>query len=206
MDRVRVDRWLWAARFFKTRSTAADAVLGGRVHVNSARVKPSKEARPGDRLEVTVGAVRRELVVRGVAEKRSPASVAATLYEETPESAARRSSWPSSAGWRGLGRTSAPGRRSATSGASTRCGLSYAAADPAGRHAGSRGLTRIDVLRYIDRHRYDVDHPANRSRSRRLLCAARRRRLSDDEAAATAALFRALGDPARVRIVISSRQ
>ena len=90
MDRVRVDRWLWAARFFKTRSTATDAVLGGRVHVNGARVKPSKELRPGDRLEVTVGDVRRDLVVRGVAEKRGPASVAATLYEETPESAARR--------------------------------------------------------------------------------------------------------------------
>lgn len=90
MDRVRVDRWLWAARFFKTRSAATDAVLGGRVHVNGARVKPSKEVRAGDRLEVTVGAVRRELVVRGVAEKRGPASAAATLYEETPESAARR--------------------------------------------------------------------------------------------------------------------
>jgi ribosome-associated heat shock protein Hsp15 len=90
MDRVRVDRWLWAARFFKTRSAATDAVLGGRVHVNGARVKPSKEVQDGDRLEVTVGAVRRELVVRGVAEKRGPATVAATLYEETAESVARR--------------------------------------------------------------------------------------------------------------------
>jgi ribosome-associated heat shock protein Hsp15 len=90
MDRVRIDRWLWAARFFKTRGTATDAVLGGRVHVNGARVKPSKEVRAGDRLAVTVGPARRELVVRGVAEKRGPASVAATLYEETPESVARR--------------------------------------------------------------------------------------------------------------------
>ena len=90
MDRVRVDRWLWAARFFKTRGAATDAVLGGRVHLNGARVKPSKDVQAGDRIEITIGAVRRELVVRGVAEKRGPASVAATLYEETPESAARR--------------------------------------------------------------------------------------------------------------------
>ena len=90
MDAVRIDRWLWAARLFKTRSAATEAVLGGRAHVNGARVKPSKEVRPGDRLEVTVGDARRELVVRGVAEKRGPASVAATLYEETPDSILRR--------------------------------------------------------------------------------------------------------------------
>ena len=90
MDTVRVDRWLWAARLFKTRSAATEAVLGGRAHVNGTRVKPSKEVRPGDRLEVTVGDVRRVLVVRGVAEKRGPASAAATLYEETAESIARR--------------------------------------------------------------------------------------------------------------------
>ena len=90
METVRIDRWLWAARLFKTRGAATEAVLGGRAHVNGTRVKPSKDVRPGDRLEVTVGDVRRELVVRGVAEKRGPASVAATLYEETPESIARR--------------------------------------------------------------------------------------------------------------------
>jgi ribosome-associated heat shock protein Hsp15 len=90
MERVRIDRWLWAARFFKTRGAATDAVLGGRVHLNGARVKPSKEVQTGDRLAVTVGATRRELVVRGLAEKRGPASVAAALYEETPESVARR--------------------------------------------------------------------------------------------------------------------
>jgi len=90
VDQVRIDRWLWAARLFKTRSAATEAVLGGRAHVNGTRVKPSKDVRPGDRLEVTIGDVRRELVVRGVAEKRGPASVAATLYEETPESKARR--------------------------------------------------------------------------------------------------------------------
>jgi ribosome-associated heat shock protein Hsp15 len=89
-ERTRVDRWLWAARFFKTRGAATEAVHGGRVHVNGARVKPAKEIGAGDVLEVTVGDVRRELVVRGVSDRRGPASVAVTLYEETPESTARR--------------------------------------------------------------------------------------------------------------------
>jgi len=90
VDAVRIDRWLWAARFFKTRGAATDAVLGGKAHVNGVRVKPSKDVRAGDRLQVTIGDVRREVVVRAVADKRGPASVAATLYEETPESIARR--------------------------------------------------------------------------------------------------------------------
>ena len=87
---VRVDRWLWAARLFKTRGAATEAVLGGRVRVNGVRGKPAKGVRAGDRLEVTVARARRELVVLDVAEKRGPAAVAATLYEETPESVARR--------------------------------------------------------------------------------------------------------------------
>ena len=90
MEKVRIDRWLWAARLFKTRGAASEAVLGGRAHVNGTRVKPSKEIGAGDRVEVTIGDMRRELVVRAVAEKRGPASVAATLYEETPESVARK--------------------------------------------------------------------------------------------------------------------
>jgi ribosome-associated heat shock protein Hsp15 len=90
VDRVRVDRWLWAARFYKTRSAATDAVLGGRVHLNAERVRPAKDVRVGDRLEVTIGDVRRTVVVLGLAEKRGPAAVAATLYEETPESVALR--------------------------------------------------------------------------------------------------------------------
>jgi ribosome-associated heat shock protein Hsp15 len=89
-ERTRVDRWLWAARLFKTRGAATEAVHGGRVHVNGARVKPAKEIGAGDVLEVTVGDVRRELLVRRVSDRRGPASVAATLYEETPESTARR--------------------------------------------------------------------------------------------------------------------
>jgi ribosome-associated heat shock protein Hsp15 len=90
MDQVRIDRWLWAARFYKTRGAATEAVLGGRVHVNDERVKPAKVVRPGDRLHVTTGDTRRTVLVRAVAEKRGPASVAATLYEETPESIALR--------------------------------------------------------------------------------------------------------------------
>jgi ribosome-associated heat shock protein Hsp15 len=89
-DGVRVDKWLWAARFFKTRGAATEAVLGGRVHVNGERVKPAREVRAADTVEVTVGDQRWTVVVRGVAEKRGPASLAATLYEETPESADAR--------------------------------------------------------------------------------------------------------------------
>ena len=90
MAQVRIDKWLWAARFFKTRSAATEAVLGGRVHVDGERVKPSRDVRAGDTLEVTIGHVRRTVVVRAVAERRGPASVAATLYEEKPESVAER--------------------------------------------------------------------------------------------------------------------
>ena len=86
MDSVRVDKWLWAARFFKTRGAASEAVLGGRVHVNGARVKPAKDVRVGDTVEVTIRALRRTVHVTGLSDKRGPASVAATLYEETPES------------------------------------------------------------------------------------------------------------------------
>ena len=90
MEQARVDKWLWAARMFKTRSAATHAVLGGRVHVNGVRVKPSKEIRVGDTVDVTIRAVKRTLEVAGVAEKRGPASVAATLYVEAPESITAR--------------------------------------------------------------------------------------------------------------------
>ena len=90
VSEVRVDRWLWAARLFKTRSAASEAVVGGRVHVNGVRVKPAKGIRAGDRLEVTVAHARRELTVLALAEKRGSAAVAATLYEESPESIRRR--------------------------------------------------------------------------------------------------------------------
>lgn len=90
MEETRIDRWLWAARFYKTRTAATDAVAGGRVHLNGARVKPAKDVRPGDTLDVTIGDTRREVVVVAVAERRGPASVAQSLYEETPDSIARR--------------------------------------------------------------------------------------------------------------------
>jgi ribosome-associated heat shock protein Hsp15 len=90
VESIRIDKWLWAARFFKTRGAATEAVLGGHVHVGGARVKPSKEVRAGDELEIRVGTVRFTVVVRGVAERRGPASLAQTLYEETPESRAGR--------------------------------------------------------------------------------------------------------------------
>jgi ribosome-associated heat shock protein Hsp15 len=87
---VRIDKWLWAARFFKTRGAASEAVLGGRVHVNGIRVKPAKDVRVGDTVEVTIRALRRTVRVTGLSDKRGSASVAATLYEETPESIAAR--------------------------------------------------------------------------------------------------------------------
>jgi ribosome-associated heat shock protein Hsp15 len=86
MERVRVDRWLWAARFFKTRSAASAAVIGGRVDVNGARVKAAKDIAVGDVLEVTIGAQKRTIRVTALSDRRGPAAVAATLYEETPES------------------------------------------------------------------------------------------------------------------------
>ena len=90
MDRVRVDRWLWAARFFKTRGAATEAVVGGHIHVNGDRVKPAREVTTGDRLEIRRGQQRWTVIVKGIADRRGPASVAATLYEETPESASER--------------------------------------------------------------------------------------------------------------------
>ncbi len=90
MEQVRIDKWLWAARFFKTRSAATEAVLGGRVQVNGVRAKPSKEIRVADTVELKVGEVQWTVVVDKLADKRGPASVAASLYEETPDSIASR--------------------------------------------------------------------------------------------------------------------
>jgi ribosome-associated heat shock protein Hsp15 len=90
MDQVRIDKWLWAARFFKTRSLATDAVLGGHVQLNGLRVKPSKDVRIGDDVEVRIGTVTWSVAVTGLSDKRGPAPVARTLYAETPESAKAR--------------------------------------------------------------------------------------------------------------------
>ena len=84
--RVRLDKWLWAARFFKTRTLAAAAVAGGKVHVNGRRAKPSHEPRVGDRLEITRGAERYQIMVRALAAKRGSACAAQQLYEETAAS------------------------------------------------------------------------------------------------------------------------
>jgi ribosome-associated heat shock protein Hsp15 len=90
MESVRIDKWLWAARFFKTRSTATDAVAGGHVHVGGARVKPSRELRVGETVEVVQGRARRTVIVTGLADRRGPAAAAAALYEETAESVEAR--------------------------------------------------------------------------------------------------------------------
>jgi ribosome-associated heat shock protein Hsp15 len=90
VDRVRLDKWLWAARFAKTRSAATELVLAGHVKVGGERVKPAREVGLGDTLEIRRGAIRHVVVVTAVAERRGSAKVAATLYEETPESREER--------------------------------------------------------------------------------------------------------------------
>jgi ribosome-associated heat shock protein Hsp15 len=87
---VRIDKWLWAARLFKTRGLAVEAVSGGRVAVNGARVKPSRPVRAGDTLDITKGSVRLTVVVQALSARRGPAAEAALLYEETAESRAAR--------------------------------------------------------------------------------------------------------------------
>ena len=86
----RIDKWLWAARFFKTRSLAATALDGGRVRWNGQHVKPARELKPGDELEIVAGEVRWTVIVRGVNAQRRPAPEARLLYEETAASATRR--------------------------------------------------------------------------------------------------------------------
>jgi ribosome-associated heat shock protein Hsp15 len=90
MDSVRVDKWLWAARFFKTRSLATEAVTGGKVDVNGERAKPAKPVRPGDEIRLRLGPYEHTLIVRQLGERRGPVSVAASLYEETEASRAER--------------------------------------------------------------------------------------------------------------------
>jgi ribosome-associated heat shock protein Hsp15 len=85
-DRVRLDKWLWAARFYKTRSLATDAVGGGKVEVNGERAKPAKAVKPGDEIRLRLGPYEHVLVVRQLAERRGPAAAAQALYEETQAS------------------------------------------------------------------------------------------------------------------------
>lgn len=90
MNEQRIDKWLWAARFFKTRSLAAAAIEGGRVRWNGQTVKPARDLKPGDELEITVGESRWTVIVRGLNGQRRPAPEARLLYEETAASIARR--------------------------------------------------------------------------------------------------------------------
>lgn len=89
-EEVRVDKWLWAARFFKTRSLAQTALENGRVLVDGARIKRSRTIQIGQKVFVRIGSIERTVVVRGVSGSRGPAPVAQTLYEETVESIANR--------------------------------------------------------------------------------------------------------------------
>jgi ribosome-associated heat shock protein Hsp15 len=86
MERQRIDKWLCAARFFKTRSLAVDEIVRGRVEVNGQEVKPAREVKPGDLVAVRQGHVQRVVTVKGLSAVRGPAPVAQQLYEETPES------------------------------------------------------------------------------------------------------------------------
>jgi ribosome-associated heat shock protein Hsp15 len=90
LTETRLDRWLWAARFFKTRGIAADAAAGGLVHLNDARTKPAKAVRVGDHVGIQRGELVTVVVVRALSEQRRPAAEAMRLYEETPESALAR--------------------------------------------------------------------------------------------------------------------
>ncbi len=87
---VRVDKWLWAARFFKTRGLATEMVNGGHVRINGEQVKPSKTVEIGDELRINRGQERYIVTVTGLAEKRGSAAVAQTLYQETDQSVAAR--------------------------------------------------------------------------------------------------------------------
>jgi ribosome-associated heat shock protein Hsp15 len=90
MDKLRIDKWLWAARFFKTRSLATEEIDKGRVAVNGQEVKPAREVKAGDTVAVRREGVTRTVVVKGVSAVRGPAPVAQQLYEETPESLLER--------------------------------------------------------------------------------------------------------------------
>jgi ribosome-associated heat shock protein Hsp15 len=90
MERLRIDKWLWAARFYKTRSLASEEIDKGRVHINGVAVKPAREVKAGDTVTVRTGAISRSVVVQGVSDKRGSAPVAALLFTETPESIAQR--------------------------------------------------------------------------------------------------------------------
>ena len=88
--KIRIDKWLWAARFFKTRGLASEAVTGGKVHLGGQRVKPSREVKCGDELTIRRGHTEFVVLVRGICTKRGPAREAQKLYEETEQSKVKR--------------------------------------------------------------------------------------------------------------------
>ena len=90
MDKLRIDKWLWAARFYKTRSLACDEIVKGRVQVNEQDVKPARELKAGDVVQLRQGAVTRTVTVLALSDQRGPAPVAQTLYAETEASSAQR--------------------------------------------------------------------------------------------------------------------
>jgi ribosome-associated heat shock protein Hsp15 len=89
-EKIRIDKWLWAARFFKTRTLAKTAIESGKVQLAGQRVKVSREVAPGDMLRIKQGWDEREVIVKGTSEQRRSAPIAQTLYEETSDSVARR--------------------------------------------------------------------------------------------------------------------
>ena len=89
-ERIRLDKWLWASRFFKTRALATDAVTGGKVHVDGRRVKPAHTMRVGETLRIQRGPEEYTVVVKALSDRRGPATQAILLYEETPESRQQR--------------------------------------------------------------------------------------------------------------------
>ena len=90
MERLRIDKWLWAARFYKTRSLASEEIDKGRVHVNGVAVKPARELKAGDTVQLRSANISRSVTVLAISDKRGPAPVAALLFAETPESIAAR--------------------------------------------------------------------------------------------------------------------
>lgn len=90
MERLRIDKWLWAARFYKTRTLASEEIDKGRVQVNGQVVKPARELKPGDSVLLRSGPVSRTVTVLAISDKRGPAPVAALLYQETEDSTAKR--------------------------------------------------------------------------------------------------------------------
>jgi len=88
--KIRIDKWLWAARFFKTRSLASQAVNGGRVHLNGARTKSSREVKIGDKVLITKGHLEFDILIMGISKYRRPAIEAQLLYEEPQESITKR--------------------------------------------------------------------------------------------------------------------